>query len=82
MYPLQPGPPVLALRPSLDNRTLAVQRGPCLLELVDLASGACCAHSAHRGRGRVLAFFFSDAPGADLVVVTDRAVEVNAFAPK
>jgi hypothetical protein len=48
MYPLQDGPPVIALRPSLDNRQLAVQRAPCLLELVDLASGNCFVHSTHK----------------------------------
>ena len=80
MYPLQPGPRVMGLRPSLDNRLLAVQRGPALLEIVDLATGLCSVHSAHRGRGDILAFFFTDAPGADLVLVTTRAVEMNTFA--
>ncbi|KIY99368.1 hypothetical protein MNEG_8590, partial [Monoraphidium neglectum] len=82
MYPLQDGPPVLSLRPSLDNRMLAVQRAPCLLELVDLATGNCFVASTHKGRDRILGFFFTDAPGADVVVVTDRGVELNTFAAK
>jgi hypothetical protein len=44
----QDGPPVLSLRPSLDNRMLAVQRAPCLLELVDLATGNCFVASTHK----------------------------------
>lgn len=39
---------MVALRPSLDNRLLAVQRAPCLLELVDLATGNCFVHSTHK----------------------------------
>ncbi|KAI8467181.1 MAG: hypothetical protein J3K34DRAFT_523928 [Monoraphidium minutum] len=82
MYPLQDGPPVLALRPSLDNRLLAVQRAPCLLELVDLATGNCFVASTHKGRDRILGFFFTDAPGADVVIATDRGVEMHGFAAK
>lgn len=78
----QEGPPVLAMRPSLDNRLLALQRAPAMLELVDLASGLCFVHSTHQGRGEILAFFFTDAPDTDLVVVTTRAVELNQFAAK
>ena len=44
---------MLALRPSLDNRMLAVQRAPCLLELVDLATGNCFVHSTYKVRRRV-----------------------------
>jgi hypothetical protein len=36
----------------------------------------------HQGRDRILGFFFTDAPGADVVVVTDRGVELNTFAAK
>ncbi|GBF89904.1 hypothetical protein Rsub_02608 [Raphidocelis subcapitata] len=84
MYPLQArdGPRVLALRPSLDNRLLAVQRGATLVELVDLASGNCFVHSTHKGRDRILGFFFSEAPGADFVVATDRGLEINTFAAR
>lgn len=70
----------MALRPSLDNRLLAVQRGPALLELIDLASGRCYVHSAHQGRGAILAFFFSEARDADVVIVTTRGVEMTQFA--
>lgn len=73
---------MLAMRPSLDNRLLALQRAPAMLELVDLASGLCFVHSTHQGRGEILAFFFTDAPDTDLVVVTTRAVELNQFAAK
>ncbi|WIA12365.1 hypothetical protein OEZ85_012414 [Tetradesmus obliquus] len=82
MYPLQEGPPVIALRPSLDNRLLAVQRSAAMLELVDLASGLCFVHSIHKGRGDILCFFFTDAPDTDMVIVTSRAVELNQFAAK
>lgn len=61
---------------------LALQRGPALLELVDLASGMCFVHSTHLGRGSILAFFFTDAPDTDFVVVTTRAVELNQFAER
>jgi hypothetical protein len=61
---------------------LALQRGPALLELVDLASGMCFVHSTHLGRGSILAFFFTDAPDTDFVVVTTRAVELNQFAAR
>jgi hypothetical protein len=79
---LQEGPPVIALRPSLDNRMLAVQRSAAMLELVDLASGLCFVHSIHKGRGDILAFFFTDAPDIDMVIVTSRAVELNQFAAR
>jgi hypothetical protein len=70
------------MRPSLDNRMLALQRAPAMLELVDLATGLCFVHSTHQGRGEILAFFFTDAPETDFVVVTTRAVELNQFAAK
>lgn len=79
---MQEGPPVIAMRPSLDNRILALQRSPAMLELVDLASGLCFVHSIHQGRGKILAFFFTDAPDTDFVVVTSRAVELNQWAAK
>lgn len=78
----QEGPPVIAMRPSLDNRLLALQRSPALLELVDLASGLCFVHSTHQGRGEILSFFFTETPDTDFVVVTTRAVELNQFAAK
>jgi hypothetical protein len=81
-FRLQEGPPVIALRPSLDNRMLAVQRSAAMLELVDLASGLCFVHSIHKGRGDILAFFFTDAPDTDMVIVTSRAVELNQFAAR
>lgn len=78
----QEGPPVIAMRPSLDNRLLALQRSPALLELVYLASGLCFVHSTHQGRGEILSFFFTETPDTDFVVVTTRAVELNQFAAK
>ena len=35
-----------------------------------------------QGRDVILGFFVSEAPGADLVVVTDRGVELNTFVAK
>jgi hypothetical protein len=61
---------------------LAVQRSAAMLELVDLASGLCFVHSIHKGRGDILAFFFTDAPDTDMVIVTSRAVELNQFAAR
>lgn len=51
---LQEGPPVVALRPSLDNRLLAVQRSPAMLELVDLASGDDSTSTGSSGRRMLL----------------------------
>ncbi len=48
--PAQDGPPVRALRPSLDNALLAVQRSRALVELVDLTSGNCSVYSIHKGQ--------------------------------
>jgi hypothetical protein len=42
----------------------------------------CFVHSTHLGRGSILAFFFTDAPDTDFVVVTTRAVELNQFAER
>ena len=41
-----------ALRPSLDNTLLVVQRSRALLELVDLQSGNCSVYSIHKGQAR------------------------------
>lgn len=46
----QDGPPVLAMRVSLDGKTLALQRSAHLLEFVDLASGNVFVHGSHKGR--------------------------------
>lgn len=82
IHALQEGPPVRALRASLDNSMLAVQRSAAMLELVNLATGMCFVHSIHKGRGDILSFFWTDAPDTDMVIVTSRAVEINQFAAK
>lgn len=71
-----------ALRPSLDNRMLVVQRGAALLELVDLESGNCFVHSIHKGKGEILGFFFTEATDTDMVIITTRAIELNQFAAR
>ncbi len=38
-YPLADGPPVARMRLSPDGGLLAIQRGPLLLEFVELSSG-------------------------------------------
>jgi hypothetical protein len=79
---LQEGPPVVALRASLDNRMLAVQRSTTMLELVDLTRGNCFVHSIHKAKGEILTFFFSESPSTDLVIVTTRAIEMMQFAAR
>ncbi|MEW5318003.1 MAG: hypothetical protein WDW38_009257 [Sanguina aurantia] len=81
-YMLQEGPPVIAMRVSLDGKTLALQRSAHLLEFVDLASGNVFVHGSHKGKSDILGFFFSEAPGADVVLVTRGGLELCQWVPR
>ncbi|KAG2484707.1 hypothetical protein HYH03_016535 [Edaphochlamys debaryana] len=81
-FPLADGPPVRALRLSLDGHILACQRSPVLLEFVDLATGNVFVQGTDKGRGEVLTFFFTELPGAEVVLVTPTGLELLEFVPR
>ncbi|GLC43165.1 hypothetical protein PLESTB_000856200 [Pleodorina starrii] len=81
-FPLADGPPVRALRLSLDGGLLAIQRSPVMLEFVELATGNVFVQGTDRGRGEVLCFFFTELEGADLVMVTPGGMELLEFVPR
>ncbi|KXZ52792.1 hypothetical protein GPECTOR_8g18 [Gonium pectorale] len=78
---LPDGPPVVALRLSLDGGLLAVQRSGSgvMLEFIDLASGNVFVQGTDRGRGEILSFFFTELPGSEVVLVTPAGLELLEF---
>ncbi len=82
-FPLPDGPPgVRSMRLSLDGATLAIQRSAVLLELVDLATGNVFVQGSDKGKGEVLCFFFTELPGADVVLVTPAGLELYEWVPR
>jgi hypothetical protein len=77
-YPLQDGPPLLALRcsPRPGAQLLLLQRSRVMLEAVDLQIGNIFVHTSHRGKAQILDFFFTDAPETDLVLLTTSGLEL------
>jgi hypothetical protein len=77
-YPLQDGPPLLALRccPRPGTQLLLMQRSPVMLEAVDLQTGNIFLHTSHKGKAQILDFFFTDAPDTDLVLATSAGLEL------
>ncbi len=97
-YPVQEGPRVTAMRCSLDRQQLgclrywaalhpslpfpnpdASFRGGTLLELIDLASGNT---SVFKSSEALLGFFFTEAPGADVVLVSRSGLELCEYVAK
>jgi len=76
---LEPGPRVAAVRCSPDGRWLALQRAPAYLELVERDSGRLLLAAPARRGAHLVGFFWTAAPGADLVMATPAGLEAHAL---
>ena len=72
---------VSAVRASPDGQALALQRTPAFLEVVDTGSGRMLVASPARRGAPLLGFFWTAAPGADLVMATAAGLELCTLAP-
>ena len=72
---------VTAVRASPDGQALALQRTPAFLEVVDTGSGRMLVASPARRGAPLLGFFWTAAPGADLVMATAAGLELYTLAP-
>ncbi|PNW79878.1 hypothetical protein CHLRE_08g370250v5 [Chlamydomonas reinhardtii] len=76
-FPLADGPPVRRMRLSLDGGLLALQRGGRLLELVELATGNVFVQGTDKSD--LITFFFTELPGAEVVLVAPGGLEMYEF---
>ena len=58
-----------------------LSRGGTLLELVDLATGNASVYKSPSGSG-LLGFFFTESPGADVVLVVSDGLELCEYAAR
>lgn len=72
---------VSAVRASPDGLALALQRTPAFLEVVDTGSGSMLVASPARRGAPLVGFFWTAAPGADLVMATAAGLELYTLAP-
>lgn len=66
--------------PTHSPRPCSRRSGGMLLELVELTSGVTTVHKAERSD--LLGFFFTEAPGADVVLVGKSGLELFEFAAR
>ncbi|GAX83533.1 hypothetical protein CEUSTIGMA_g10958.t1 [Chlamydomonas eustigma] len=78
-YPILEGPRVTTMRCSLDRMQLGCLRGGTLLELIDLATGNT---SVYKSSEPLLGFFFTESPGADVVLVSKSGLELCEYVAK
>ncbi|KAK9835222.1 hypothetical protein WJX81_006819 [Elliptochloris bilobata] len=78
---IEEGAPVIAVRASPDGRMLALQRTPAFLEVVDTGSGRMLVAAPARRGAPLVGFFWTAAPGADLVMATAAGLELCTLAP-
>jgi hypothetical protein len=71
--------PVLAVRFSLDRKFVAVQRSEYEMEIVDLERSYAFRQRCKQKGERILGFFWSDSPVADLVFVTSGGLEMYSL---
>lgn len=77
---IEEGAPVTAVRCSLEGSHLALQRTPAYLEIVGRDSGTMLVASPARRGAALVGFFWTHAPGCDLVMATAAGLELYALA--